>query len=245
MNNNILDFLKKEIDEKKISHAFLVETNSPETLINEIYGLLINNEIIPNQSIENNISVNIIRPENNLIDKTKILDLQKFIMTKSIVNEYKIYFIINAELMNLSSFNKLLKVLEEPSENVIGFLLTENSNQIIPTIKSRCQRFKQNYLINPTIEEDNKIDLEMLINIKKLTFEEILKLKKSLMLKDKLNLLSLLNEYKLIIASNITTTDNIRSLANSYKILDNIIILIKSNVNLELCLDKMFIEMRK
>lgn len=245
MNNNLIEFLKKEIDEKKISHAFLVETNSSDTLINEITNLLTDQQIIPNKSLENNISVSIIKPENNLIDKNKILDLQKFIMTKSVVNEYKIYFIINAELMNLSSFNKLLKVLEEPAENVIGFLITDNMNQIISTIKSRCKRFKITYNIEEEIKEDNKLDLEMLINIKKLTFEEILNLKKSIMSKEKTSILTLLTEYKQYLASNISITKDIRMLANSYKILDNIIESIKSNVNLELCLDKMFIEMRK
>lgn len=244
MNNNLIEFLQKEINEKKISHAFLVETNNCEQLLNEIANILKENKIITTQSLENNISVNIIRPDNNLIDKTKILDLQKFIMTKSVVNEYKIYFIINAELMNLSSFNKLLKVLEEPSENVIGFLITENINQIISTIKSRCKRFRIDYNIYPKQEVDDE-SLKMLINIKKLTFSEILNLKKTIMNKEKVSIINLLETYKKYISSQISVNEDIIPLANSYKILDNIVELIKSNVNLELCLDKMFIEMRK
>ncbi len=244
MKNNLIDFLQKEISEKKISHAFLIETNLVDLVLEDIVNLLSDNQIIPHNSIENNISLNIIRPENNLIDKNKILTLQQFIMTKSVVNNYKVYFIINAECMNISSFNKLLKVLEEPCENVIGFLITENTNQIIPTIRSRCKRFKTNYNIKQE-NENNTEELEKLKNINKLTFEEIINLKKSIMSKEKSSIITLLTEYKIYLSSNTINSDNITSLANSYKILDNIIGLIKSNVNLELCLDKMFIEMRK
>ena len=243
MNNNLIEYLQKEIDENKISHAFLVETNNCEKLLNELSSLLKENGIILSQSLENNISVSIINPENNLIDKNKILELQKYIMTKSVINKYKVYFIINAELMNQSSFNKLLKVLEEPSENVIGFLITENANQIISTIRSRCKRFKMNYPLDNKVDDDRL--LNMLKNMRLLTFSEVIDLKKDIMSKEKLEIIDLLNRYKKEILSQITNNEELNILANSYKILDNIIELIKSNVNLELCLDKMFIEMRK
>ena len=243
MNNDLLKFLQKEIDENKISHAFLVETNDCEKLFNDICSLLIKNQIIPNTTIDNNISINIIKPENNLIDKNKILDLQKFIMTKSIINKYKVYFILNAEYMNLSSFNKLLKVLEEPADNVIGFLITNNTNQIISTIKSRCKRFKYDYQIELTIDDTE--NLNKLKNIQNLTYEEIILLKKDLLTKDKIQIIELLNQYQKYLSNQMKEMDTIPTLANLYKILDNIIVLIKSNVNLELCLDKMFIEMRK
>ena len=244
MNNNIIDFLTKEIDEKKISHAFLVETNNCENLLNDIVNVLMEHNILPKLNIENNISISIIRPENNLIDKNKILDLQKFIMTKSIVNDYKIYFIINAELMNLSSNNKLLKVLEEPAENVIGFLLTENSNAITSTIKSRCKRFKNDYnqIETKAIDRDA---FEMLKRIKELKFDEIIEFKKILLSKDKIEITYILEKYRIYISNQLQESNNIKTLANLYKILDNIIELIKSNVNVELCLDKMLIEMRR
>ncbi len=244
MNNNLIEFLKKEISENKISHAFLVETNNCELLLNELVNFLKKQKIITSQTMDNNICIDIIRPENNLIDRNKILELQKFIVTKSVINEYKVYFIINAELMNLSSFNKLLKVLEEPCDNVIGFLITENMNQIISTIKSRCKRFKMEFNTEQTklIDEDL---FKMLISIKKLTFTELLNLKKLVISQEKQNIIFLLEKYKKYISSQNLSIDEIKTLANSYKILDNIIDLIKSNVNLELCLDKMIIEMRK
>ncbi len=243
MNNKLLEFLTKEINESKISHAFLVETNNCEKLLNDITSLLSSKGIISNQSIENNIAVNIIRPENNLIDKNKILELQKFVITKSIISDYKVYFIINAELMNLSAYNKLLKVLEEPSDNVIAFLLTENMNQIISTIQSRCKKFKISYE-KIEKEQDEKL-LNMLITIKKLTFTEIIKLKSEILAKEKIEIIDLLQDYRTFISCQFASGNDVNKLANSYKILDNIIELIKSNVNVELCLDKMIIELRR
>jgi DNA polymerase III delta prime subunit len=241
MNKDVIKFLQNEINENKISHAFLIETNSSDSTLKEIGDVFQKNNLISKQTLENNISVFIIRPENNNIDKDKILELQKFTMTKSIIKNYKIYFIVNAELMNISSANKLLKVLEEPSENVIGFLLTENENLIIPTIKSRCQRFKKHYQTDEnTLNGDI---LEMLINIKKLTFCEILDLKKQILQKEKMEIIKIINELKNQLITN--DINEISTLAKYYKILDNINSLIKSNVNIELCLDKMLIEMRK
>lgn len=243
MNEVLKKYLLEEIGENKISHAFLVETNDCNTLANDIFNLLVNEKIISNTPIDNNLSVMVIRPENNLIDKEKILDLQKYIVTKSIINEYKTYFIINAELMNTTSFNKLLKVLEEPNDNIIAFLITENLNNILPTIKSRCKVFKSYYLIEK-YEADNEEIIEKLMNIRNLSYMDILKLKKELLSKEKRELLCILDLVKER-SESLLSNGKSSTLAMNYKILDNITELINGNVNVELCIDKLIIEMRK
>ena len=55
--------------------------------------------------------------------------------------KYKIYIIDEAHMLSKSSFNALLKTLEEPPEHAIFILATTEINKIIPTIQSRCQRF--------------------------------------------------------------------------------------------------------
>lgn len=47
-----------------------------------------------------------------------------------------------AEKMNISCANKILKLLEEPSDKTVLLLLSENEGQIIPTIRSRCQKLQ-------------------------------------------------------------------------------------------------------
>jgi DNA polymerase-3 subunit delta' len=44
-----------------------------------------------------------------------------------------------AEKMNIAAANKLLKLIEEPPEKTVFLLITENEEQIIGTIRSRCQ----------------------------------------------------------------------------------------------------------
>ncbi|NJK87204.1 MAG: DNA polymerase III subunit delta [Bacteroidales bacterium] len=57
-------------------------------------------------------------------------------------SEYKIMIIWLPEKMNAASANKLLKVLEEPSENTIFLLVSESVDLLLPTILSRVQMVK-------------------------------------------------------------------------------------------------------
>lgn len=54
-------------------------------------------------------------------------------------SDYKIYIIDEAQRLTPQAQNALLKVIEEPPENVIIFLLTSSDDAILTTIKSRTQ----------------------------------------------------------------------------------------------------------
>jgi DNA polymerase-3 subunit delta' len=58
---------------------------------------------------------------------------------KSYEGGYKVMIIWMAEKMNTSAANKLLKLIEEPPEKTVFILVAEDEEQIISTIKSRCQ----------------------------------------------------------------------------------------------------------
>ena len=95
MDDKNIQYLRKCIDENKLSHAFLVEAENFEEVINKIVGLFIDTGIISNQKdVNNNISVRVVRPEDNSIDKDAILDLQSFLVTTSFDDKYKVYFLI-------------------------------------------------------------------------------------------------------------------------------------------------------
>ena len=49
---------------------------------------------------------------------------------------------ISPEKMNLDTANKLLKLFEEPSEGTVFLMITENQEELLPTILSRMQRIK-------------------------------------------------------------------------------------------------------
>ncbi len=53
---------------------------------------------------------------------------------------YKIYIIPDADLMNPSAQNAILKTIEEPPEYAVILLLTTSAQSLLPTILSRCVR---------------------------------------------------------------------------------------------------------
>ena len=66
-------------------------------------------------------------------------DIVKKLQLKSYEGGFKVMIIWMAEKMNIAAANKLLKLIEEPPSQTIFLLVTENEDQIINTIKSRCQ----------------------------------------------------------------------------------------------------------
>ncbi|NOX56298.1 MAG: DNA polymerase III subunit delta', partial [Planctomycetes bacterium] len=58
---------------------------------------------------------------------------------RPVASDRRIAIIDDADLMNEESANALLKTLEEPPERSVLFLLSENPNALLPTIRSRCQ----------------------------------------------------------------------------------------------------------
>jgi len=58
---------------------------------------------------------------------------------KSYESEYKVMIIWLPEKMHVACANKLLKMIEEPPAKTLFVLITENEEDIISTIRSRCQ----------------------------------------------------------------------------------------------------------
>ena len=93
----------------------------------------------------------------------------KKLILKSYEGGYKVMLIWMAEKLNTAAANKLLKLIEEPPKDTILILVTENQEQIIGTILSRCQVVK----LNPLSENDIK---EALIICEKVTENEAIKI---------------------------------------------------------------------
>lgn len=66
-------------------------------------------------------------------------DIVKSLSLKSYEGGYKVMLIWMAEKMNASAANKLLKLIEEPPSKTVFILIAEDEEQIINTIRSRCQ----------------------------------------------------------------------------------------------------------
>ncbi|MFD1062592.1 ATP-binding protein [Winogradskyella litorisediminis] len=94
------------------------------------------------------------QPYGNLFDWYKLLgvdnkqgrigvdeaqDIVKSLSLKAYEGGYKVMLIWMAEKMNTEASNKLLKLIEEPPEKTVFILIAEDEEQIIGTIRSRCQ----------------------------------------------------------------------------------------------------------
>jgi hypothetical protein len=138
-------------------HAFLVSTNNLDKCYSDIYEItriincskdgeagcecpackLINAGTTPD--------IITVEPDGKEIKISSIERIMNTFVTKPLVNKYQVYIIKEADKLNMSSANKILKFLEEPSPGIIGFLITNNPGGILPTVRSRCTLFNFNY----------------------------------------------------------------------------------------------------
>ena len=129
-------------------NAYNLNDNSINSL-NKSFKL-VNNNTHPNFFLidvvkeKKNIDINQIRKLIDYLNKSNFNDLPRIIL------------IDNIELLNLNSINALLKVLEEPGNN-IHFILINNDKRILPTLKSRCLNFKIDLSFKESLEITNKI----------------------------------------------------------------------------------------
>jgi DNA polymerase-3 subunit delta' len=80
-------------------------------------------------------------------------EVLKTLALKSYEGGYKIMIVWMADKMNISASNKLLKLLEEPPEKTVFILISENEEDIIQTIRSRCQVLHFNGLSESVIAD--------------------------------------------------------------------------------------------
>lgn len=262
--------------ENKLSHAFLIETNNQEICLEDLKKVLCAINCAQNYqencnecnlchliSVENLPSFVIIRPDGMNIRKDQIIELKRKFSTKPIYSKFNMYVIMNAEKLNSSSANTILKFLEEPEEGILGFFLTNNKENIIDTIKSRCQIISNFYdnVISESAEGvlSETIDLLKEIHLSK---DKSLLYNKSVVAelnKDRLQLIFqkmidiYLYFYECKISSNslemysdlsFLIKKDIKDLIQNLQLVRVLEEELNSNVNLNLLLDRLVIETR-
>jgi len=152
----------------------------------------------------NHLNVNVLSPSNDLIRREQIDDFIHELMMTSLEAGPQIGIIKDADKMNVSAENALLKVLEEPAPNHYIFLLTSSPENLLDTIISRTQeiRFKpipKKYIINTL--QDSGVDLDIAYVLSYITSD--IDSSKQLIEEGKIyTILSLAKEITKIIASN-------------------------------------------
>ena len=77
---------------------------------------------------------------NNSVEQVR--DLREDCQYRPAQCSYKIYIIDEVHMLSQAAFNALLKTLEEPPPHVKFIFATTESNKVLPTIVSRCQRLE-------------------------------------------------------------------------------------------------------
>ena len=112
-------------------------------------------KLITNKSNPNFISIDIDTDKKN-IDINQIRNLILSLNKSSFNVKPRFVLIDNIELMNTNSVNALLKILEEPNDNIF-FILINNNKKILPTLKSRCLNYKIHLTSDQSFDITNKI----------------------------------------------------------------------------------------
>ncbi|SMN13367.1 DNA polymerase III subunits gamma and tau [Bathymodiolus heckerae thiotrophic gill symbiont] len=95
-----------------------------------------------------------------------ILENAQYMPTK---NRYKIYLIDEVHMLSKSSFNALLKTLEEPPEHIKFLLATTDPQKVPVTVLSRCLQFTLQKLTHKEILGQ----LKFIMDTEKLKYEEL------------------------------------------------------------------------
>lgn len=145
-------FLRCAYEQKRLAHSYLFVDSDENRALNTAYWLacLFNctGENKPDGTCQNcrqilsgnHPDVLLVGPEGKQtlgIDQVRPLKEE---LAKSPVESSRRFFFINeAQKLTLSAANGLLNLLEEPIAPVVTILITNNSDQILPTIRSRTQ----------------------------------------------------------------------------------------------------------
>jgi len=113
-------------------------------------------KLLQNNSHPNFYLIDLLNEKKN-IDVAQIREMIKYTNKSTFNNMPQFILIDNIENLNKNSINALLKVTEEPNENVFFILINNIEQNILPTLKSRFLIFKINFTFDESINITNQI----------------------------------------------------------------------------------------
>lgn len=207
----------------------------------------------------------IVYPDGKEIKKEQIINLKNNCSVYSDLTKKKIYIIMNAELLNKASENAMLKFIEEPFDSCYGFFITNSKESLLLTIQSRCEVlniiYKEDFFSSLNLNSIQKDAYLEIIN----KYLEKLESKKGDIRINKELIQSLPNKEDIVIFFKIINYiynnklkefsigfsdefaylngNDEQMLIKKIKIISEILSKIHYNLNMDLLLDRFFIEM--
>tara|TARA_B110000037_G_scaffold154426_1_gene174254 strand:+ start:1021 stop:1959 length:939 start_codon:yes stop_codon:yes gene_type:complete len=121
-------------------------------------------KLLQNNSHPNFYLIDLMNDKKN-IDVAQIREMISYNNKSTFNNMARFILIDNIENLNKNSVNALLKIVEEPNENVFFILINNNEKYILPTLKSRCLIFKINFTFYESMGISNQILKENIFNL--------------------------------------------------------------------------------
>ena len=156
-HRDIIQYIQDAVEQNKVSHAYILngQRGAGKKLLAKLFATTLQcergnaepcGECRSCIQAQNNNQPDIItirheKPASISVDDIRE-QLNGDIMIKPYSSPYKIYIIPEADLLTVQAQNALLKTIEEPPEYAVIFLLTENADSLLPTIRSRCVMLK-------------------------------------------------------------------------------------------------------
>lgn len=149
--NNLLQKFKIIIQNQKLTHLYLIESDNDEDKTTFMFKLVY--DFLKNQNSAGFLNKELIQtfsyPNFYYLDanginitKEQILEMQLYFSKTSLVQERKVYVIDGIENISYKTSNSLLYFLENPiNENTLGILFTKDHHLVLSTILSRAQFF--------------------------------------------------------------------------------------------------------
>lgn len=138
-HNHIKIILEKQLASRRIPHAYLFM--GPASLGKHTLAVELAGKILQTENPEKHPDFMTLNEEGE-IPVEKVRELIASVSLGPIAGTKKVVIINNAEQLNKSGANALLKTLEEPGESTVLILVA--SERPLLTILSRCQKFNFN-----------------------------------------------------------------------------------------------------
>ena len=120
-------------------------------------------KLLQNNSHPNFYLIDLLAEKKN-IDVAQIRGMISYTNKSTFNNQDRFIMIDNVEYLNKNSINALLKIIEEPNENIYFILIANSQKNILPTLKSRCITFKIHFSFDNTVNICNQILNQNILN---------------------------------------------------------------------------------
>ena len=153
----IIQYIQDAVQQNKVSHAYILngQRGSGKKMLAKLFAMTLQCESdrsdpcgecrsciqANNGNQPDIITVKHEKPASISVDDIRT-QVNGDIMIIPYSSPYKVYIIPDADLLTVQAQNALLKTIEQPPEYAVIFLLTENADSLLPTIRSRCVMLK-------------------------------------------------------------------------------------------------------